>query len=63
MDPITIKMGFVYGSWQIVGVEQFCTYFTYVAIDVVNMGIIFFLASRGEFDHVEICIFESLYFF
>ena len=56
-------MGFVYGSGQIVGVEQFYTYFTYVAIYVVNVGIIFLLAPRGDFSHVEMCIFESLYFF
>ena len=40
-------MGFVYGSGQIVGVEQFYTYFTYVAIYVVNVGIIFLLAPSG----------------
>ena len=37
-------MDFVYGSGQIVGVEQFYTYFTYVTIYVVNVGIIFLLA-------------------
>ena len=63
VDPTTIKMGFVYGSGQIVGVEQFCTYVTYVAIYVVNVGIIFLLAPRGDFNHVEMCIFKSLYFF
>ena len=52
-------MDFVYGSGQIVGVEQFYTYFTYVAIYVVNVGIIFVLAPRGDFSHVEMCIFES----
>ena len=63
MDPTTIKMDFVYGSGQIVGVEQFYTYFTYVAIYVVNVGIIFLLAPMGDFSHVEMCIFESLHFF
>ena len=47
MDPTTIKMGFVYRSGQIVGVEQFCTYFTYVAVYVVYVGIMFLLASEG----------------
>ena len=56
-------MDFVYGSGQIVGVEQFYTYFTYVAIYAVNVGIIFLLAPRGDFSHVEMCIFESLHFF
>ena len=60
MDPTSIKMGFVYGNGQIVGVEKFCTYFTYVAIYVVNVGIVFLLAPRGDFSHVEMCIFESL---
>ena len=63
MDPTTIKMGFVHVSGQIVGVEQFCSYFTYVAIHVVNVGIVFLLAPRGDFSHVEMCIFESLNFF
>ena len=48
-------MDIVYGSGQIVGVEQFYTYFTYVAIYVVNVGIIFLLAPRGDFSHVEMC--------
>ena len=42
-----IKMGFVYRSGQIVGVEQFCTYFTCVAVYVVYVGIMFLLASGG----------------
>ena len=56
-------MGFVFESGRIVGVEKFGTYFTYVTIYVVNVGIIFLLAPRGDLSHVEMCIFESLYFF
>ena len=62
MDSTTIKVLFFHGSGQIVSVGQFCTYFTYVTIYVVNAGIIIVLFSRGDFSHVEMCVLEFIHF-